>query len=275
MFRRDSAYAVKADNGTRTVPDVAGIAKADADAGRIAFDMLTQYDVSDRDQNAPKTRWGIALTYTGDLPVNASRPAEPATTTIDAPSMPLERFLTPSLWEARVAAAFPAASPRTIAKTWLREAADLGACKLQPFGIDARVTGTGYATGAETLAFGQIYNLFWNVDDTADASVPSLDSAALTLTSNHGGAAVPPNYFGALPMHPMIQDMVELGRQAVGSNNMLSVRGVVNYDSVGMAFRPANIDFALNGTRGAPSQVRRAKQRDPMRARCRSGSHDL
>ncbi len=182
-------------------PPVAGIAVDDANAGRISFDMLAHYDVGERHQTAPKTRWHVSLTFAGDLPPGATRPFEPAESAIDILGLRAERYLVPSLWEARVASSFGTADPRAIARTWLRRDANLGACKLASTGLDAtRLPDANFGISSEAAAAGQLYNQFWLNDNaaTAAATSPSVLSTSRQDVPLSGGT-----------LHPMLVDMAQ------------------------------------------------------------------
>lgn len=220
-------------NGVMTQPAVADISVADVAAGRLNFDLLTQYDVAARHQEAAKTRWNIALTYVGDLPSGATVPAEPASTTADAPTLPLNRYFVPSLWEARVASAAPQTDARTTARTWAQVDTNLGACKVSPNGLDSSLsaaTFTGLAADFPMRLSQHLANELFIFDSAANPS--SIGAGpTLELTMNASRANVPVFYgAGVTPPLPPIP--------AVGFNNF-SVNGLYNGDQ----------------TQGTPGQV--------------------
>lgn len=181
-------FAFKNDAGSVTVPDVADISTADLDSGRLRFAMLTHYDVSDRHQNAPKTRWDISLSYIGELPEDATAPAEPATTIADNPALPLARVLAPSLWESRVAASFAATDPRRVARTLLRQEADIGACN------------PGVSTEFQSYVAEHLYNTLW-MKDSVTAGIAGLDDLPVLSSSR------PNTLVTDATLHPMYADI--------------------------------------------------------------------
>ena len=211
-------------------PPVADIAVVDAQSGRVSFDMLAQYDLADRHQNAPKTRWNVSLTFAGDLPAGATRPDEPPSTPADIPALPLERWLVPSLWEARVASAPTPVGPATIARTWLRREADMGACKLAPLGLDtARLPNAWFDISTTAAVAGQIYNQFWLNDTGADAAA----SSPSIITTSRADVRL-----ASGTLHPMIRDMAQVAQTLSG----IAVNDVTYTDNGRVPWNLVSID---------------------------------